>query len=211
MNHTFILETLEQIRAFSHPVRYQALNLLALKPMTGAQLGRALKMPRQRMHYHIKILREAGLIVPAEDIQNGSAIEIFYRSVAENFASPLLVNLTSQADAGENATVRDAHTASSQAQRAHSQRELSLTLVEQVKSDLYQPGVLQKMAEISSPFQYGVFLTPRQEREFFERFQALKRDLVQQAEQNLADGKKDECLSLRYTLLVTPVYTADED
>ena len=88
MKEYFIIDTIEQLRAFSLPIRYQMLNLLALKSMTGAQLARALKMPRQRLHYHLKLLRKEGLIVRVDGHVDQGVVEKYYRSVAENFSFP---------------------------------------------------------------------------------------------------------------------------
>lgn len=200
MEEVFVMQTLDQLRAFSHPLRYQALNLLAIKPMTGAQLARALKMPRQRLHYHIKILKEAGLILPVDEMENPGSVEIYYRSIAENFSSPLLANILNQPeDEGNGET------------RSQTLREISLTLIEQAKLDLNQPDVLRKMASLNSPFQHSVFLTPDQAAEAHRRFQQVKTDILLQNDENLATGERQSFTGIRYTLLVTPAYAGEDD
>lgn len=205
METAFEMTTLEQLRAFSHPVRYQVINLLIMKPMTGSQLARALKMPRQRLHYHLKILREAGLILPVEDHENQGPVEIYYRAVAENFASALLTGDAS-ADAAASQNGREQN-----GLRSRSLREISLTMIEQVKWDLNRPDILNKLSDLSSPFQHAVFLTPQEVKAAHERFQEIKNDLLQQAEKNLASGEREDFINIRYTLLVTPSYIGDEE
>jgi len=201
MKEYFIMETTEQLKAFSHPIRYQMLKILALKSMTGAQLARALKMPRQRLHYHLKILRSVGLIVQVDGPADQGVVEKYYRSIAENYSSPFLQNLVSQEEMDPP----------QREYRSHSIRELSFAFLEQVKNDLQQPDTIQKISHLNPPFQYLVFLTPEQERETHERFQAIKNDIIQHSEENIAGKTPEELLGIRYTLLVTPSFTGEQE
>jgi len=201
MKEYFVMETIEQLRAFSHPIRYQMLNLLGLKSMTGAQLARTLKMPRQRLHYHLKLLRKAGLIVQVDGPADQGVVEKYYRSIAENFSSPFLQDLVSPREM--DLTQKEL--------RSQSLHELSFTFLEQVKTDLQQPDTIRKMSDLNPPFQYLVYLTPEQEQETHERLQVIKNDIIQFSVQNLADKAPEELLGVRYTLLVTPSHTGEQE
>jgi DNA-binding transcriptional ArsR family regulator len=57
----YYLETIEQLQAISDPIRYRMV-IMMTKPMTGAQLARALEMSRPRARYHLKLLEEVGIV-----------------------------------------------------------------------------------------------------------------------------------------------------
>jgi DNA-binding transcriptional ArsR family regulator len=158
-------------------------------------------MPRQRLHYHLKILRAAGLVAQIDKPASQAGVEKYYRSVAENFSSPLLKELISPLE----------EDLSKQELRSQTLRELSLTLAEQARMDLQQPTVIRKMASLSPPFQHVVFLTPEQERETAERFQVIKNDILQLSEQNQHGARQEDIVSVRYTLLITPSYTGEDE
>jgi len=68
MPDVYYLENLEQLRALGEPTRYRIISLL-IEPHTGAQLARAIGIPRARAHYHLKLLEQVGLVrrLPGDD------------------------------------------------------------------------------------------------------------------------------------------------
>jgi DNA-binding transcriptional ArsR family regulator len=68
----YYLESIEQLQAISDPTRYQLIVMMDCQPMTGAQLARALNIPRARAHYHLKLLEKVGLVkLWGEDASSG--------------------------------------------------------------------------------------------------------------------------------------------
>lgn len=57
-----ILETPEQIKAFTDPLRLRVLRILRERPATNQQVADELGEPHAKVLYHIRFLLEAGLI-----------------------------------------------------------------------------------------------------------------------------------------------------
>jgi DNA-binding transcriptional ArsR family regulator len=55
------------------------------EPASAAALGRQLGHPRQRVNYHLKALKEAGLVERVGTRRQGGFVETLYRSVARAF------------------------------------------------------------------------------------------------------------------------------
>jgi DNA-binding transcriptional ArsR family regulator len=72
------------LQALCHPTRVEMLGALRA-PASAAAVARQIGQPRQRVHYHLKTLEEAGLVEAVESRQNGNFIETLYRSVARSF------------------------------------------------------------------------------------------------------------------------------
>lgn len=53
---------LEVLRAISDPVRYRILDLIDREPMSVTELIETLKMSKALVSYHLKILRQAGVV-----------------------------------------------------------------------------------------------------------------------------------------------------
>ncbi len=200
MLENFHMENLKQFRAFSHSIRSQVLFRLAVKSMTCAQLARAMKMPRQRMHYHLKILRDAGLVVQAKDLSKNDSVEKYYRAIAKNFIYPFAKDLVplNEADLSKHA------------QRAETLSEVTQTFIEQVKADLQQPDIARKMSHLGGPFQHAVYLTPEQESEKTEQFRMLLREICQLSDENCTSKNPEDLIMVRYTLLITSPNLGEE-
>ncbi|MEM5776492.1 MAG: helix-turn-helix domain-containing protein, partial [Anaerolineaceae bacterium] len=87
MLDSYRLETVDQLKAISKPIRWRMLVLLIENPMTGSQLARALDIPRNTAHYHLHILEEAGLVTFEEERLNSGLVEHYYRAIAHIFLS----------------------------------------------------------------------------------------------------------------------------
>jgi DNA-binding transcriptional ArsR family regulator len=94
------LESVEQLQALGDPVRYSIIVNLA-KPRTGAQLGRLLKLPRTKVHYHLKLLEQVGLIHLHSLGSTGGLAEKYYRSVARHLSFSKLLAHPNLLDGGE--------------------------------------------------------------------------------------------------------------
>ena len=194
------MENIKQFRAYSHPIRFQVISSLTIKCMTCAQLARSMKMPRQRMYYHLKILQDAGLIVQVDELSRKDSVEKFYRAAAKNFVYPF---------ANEPVPISEPDI-SKHAQRVEALSAVTQSFVEQVKVDLRQPDIARKMSHLGGPFQYSFCLTPEQESEKTAKFRALLQEIAQLSDENEAGGKDENLLKVRYTLLITPPALGEE-
>lgn len=94
------LESVQQLQALGDPVRYSIIVHLAT-PRTGAQLGRLLKLPRTKVHYHLKLLEQVGLIRLHSLGTTGGMAEKYYLSVARHLAFGKLLAHPNALDGGE--------------------------------------------------------------------------------------------------------------
>ncbi len=88
MKDAIELETPEQWKAVSHPLRVGILRLLTGAPQTNEELARALGVPSGKLYFHTKRLLEAKLIEPAGTRQKGPLTEKLYTAVARQFVAP---------------------------------------------------------------------------------------------------------------------------
>ena len=73
----YYLETLDQLRVLSDPLRYR-MALLLETPATCAGLARALGLSRAKAHYHLKLLDAHGLVQPHSEALNNGIVEKYY-------------------------------------------------------------------------------------------------------------------------------------
>ncbi|WP_225826534.1 ArsR/SmtB family transcription factor [Streptomyces naphthomycinicus] len=57
-----VLRSAEQFKALGHPLRHRMVNVLRQRPATLRQLSDALGMSKGTIGYHVRVLREAGLV-----------------------------------------------------------------------------------------------------------------------------------------------------
>lgn len=78
------------LRASAHPVRLQILSLLTGAPMSAAEVARALGLTHANASYHLRLLREADLLVDAgeEAIRGGRAKRYAYNLEHPGSTSP---------------------------------------------------------------------------------------------------------------------------
>ncbi len=84
----FEMQTPEQWKAFSHPLRLRILEELASEPRTNEELAAALGEQSGKLYFHTKKLLDAGLIVLDSTRQKGPITEKLYRAVARRFTAP---------------------------------------------------------------------------------------------------------------------------
>ena len=88
---TFTLQTPQQWKALSHPIRLRMLDLLAEEARTNEEMADALGEQSGKLYFHTRRLREAGLIVLDRTRQKGPITEKLYRAVARRFVAAPLV------------------------------------------------------------------------------------------------------------------------
>lgn len=78
------LDQPDQVRAVLSPLRRSLLDLLR-EPSSATQLADALRLPRQRVNYHLRELEKAGLVELVEERQRRGCTERILRARAEAY------------------------------------------------------------------------------------------------------------------------------
>jgi DNA-binding transcriptional ArsR family regulator len=78
------------LKAVSHPIREKIMRMTLEKPMYPVEIARKLNMIEQKIYYHIKILKEAGIIKEVEERQmrGGKARLVAPRATAFGYIMP---------------------------------------------------------------------------------------------------------------------------
>ena len=80
-----VLRSPEQFKALGHPVRHRMVNALRQRPATLRQLSDALGTSKGTIGYHVRVLREAGLVHLAETRQVRGGTEQYFALVSHSF------------------------------------------------------------------------------------------------------------------------------
>ena len=79
-----VVRSAESAAALLDPTRQQLLAHLK-EPDSATGLARRLKLPRQRINYHLKVLEGAGLVELVEERRKGNCLERVVRATARSF------------------------------------------------------------------------------------------------------------------------------
>jgi DNA-binding transcriptional ArsR family regulator len=85
---SYALENIEQVRAMADELRIRIVDQLLLRPMTVTQVGEALGVAPNKIHYHVRELERLGLVILVETREKGGILEKYYRPVAKSFNVP---------------------------------------------------------------------------------------------------------------------------
>src|SRR5689334_7017989 len=80
-----IVETPEQIKSFTDPLRARVLRVLSSRAATNQQVADALGEPHAKVLYHIRFLLDAGMIKLVDTQIKGGNVEKYYRAIARLF------------------------------------------------------------------------------------------------------------------------------
>jgi DNA-binding transcriptional ArsR family regulator len=198
MLENYRLKSVEQLSAISKPVRWRMLVLLIENPMTGSQLARSLKIPRNTAHYHLHILEKAGLVTFQEERLNSSGIiEHYYRAIAKIFLSEHFFDLKNPA--WEDGNVYN--------QKGMLQ-SLLLAIADQVKTELLQASDADMVKRGNFYFSYAVDLTLEQSQIIETDLRAVGDRILEFRNQNQSIDR-DRLQQLHYTVLKTPPSPTD--
>jgi DNA-binding transcriptional ArsR family regulator len=80
-----LIETLGQARAFLDPLRMRVATLLGKEEATAKQVADRLGEKAARVHYHVREMFKAGLVVLVRESPKGGILEKYYRAIARSF------------------------------------------------------------------------------------------------------------------------------
>jgi DNA-binding transcriptional ArsR family regulator len=80
-----LVESPDQIKAFTDPLRLRVLRILCERAATNQQVADALHEPHAKVLYHIRFLLDAELIKLVDTQVKGGNVEKYYRAVARTF------------------------------------------------------------------------------------------------------------------------------
>lgn len=80
-----IVDTPEQLKAFTDPLRSRVLTLLCERTATNQQIAETLGEPQAKVLYHVRFLLTLGLVRLVETRIKGGNVEKYYRAVARMF------------------------------------------------------------------------------------------------------------------------------
>jgi DNA-binding transcriptional ArsR family regulator len=80
-----IVNTPEQLKAFTDPLRGRILSILCEREATNQQVAQALGEPHAKVLHHVRYLLDAGLIRLVDTRIKGGNVEKYYRAVARMF------------------------------------------------------------------------------------------------------------------------------
>ncbi|HET7627894.1 MAG TPA: winged helix-turn-helix domain-containing protein [Bacillales bacterium] len=86
MEDIYFIETIEQLKVISEPLRIQILWELDEGPKTGKMVADDLELPPSKVRYHIKELEKAGLIQLVKTEEKNGILQKFYQPVAKEIS-----------------------------------------------------------------------------------------------------------------------------
>lgn len=93
------IDSEEQLRALSHPLRQRILEAMIPEERTTMQVARQLGEKPTRLYHHVAKLRDAGLIEQVRTRRVRGTVEKYHRAVAESFsATRKLMEMAPQGD-----------------------------------------------------------------------------------------------------------------
>lgn len=85
MQRYFVIDTPEQLKAVSDPLRIRILTALIFKEATGKQLADEFQMSASKVHYHVHELENNGLVEMVRTEEKNGILQKFYRAVAVDY------------------------------------------------------------------------------------------------------------------------------
>ena len=85
VKHYFVIETPEQLRVVSDPLRIRLLTMLITQEATGKQLGDQLQVSASKVHYHLRELESHGFIEVVRTQEKNGIVQKFYRAAAIDY------------------------------------------------------------------------------------------------------------------------------
>lgn len=186
----YYLENIEQLEAIADPIRFR-MYFMMKEPKTGAQLARALGISRARAHYHLKILKDAGLVRFCGEGSSHGITEKYYQMIAHYLDSSKLVPKGFTPNETTFRTLK------------------AMVRIIANLLDTSREGIsrLKAHESVGIGFHYtlNTKLTPAQFKRIEGELIALKNRLIEMGRENERSGKDRPLVSCRATLFLTPI------
>jgi|HigsolmetaAR206D_1030411.scaffolds.fasta_scaffold09506_2 DNA-binding transcriptional ArsR family regulator len=194
MRDVYYYETIEQVQAIAEPTRWRILDLLVRNAMTGAQIARALGIPRTRAHYHLKVLERLGLVELTNEQINQGIVEKYYRAIAKVLLTDKLIDRKAFEDNGADT-----------AQTSQTIAQLMLAIMELARIDIMHLGGGHALARYGFQRQDNWFLTSEQADALALELRALAEKYATYDQENRSAAQDGSFVHIRHTWLLTPV------
>lgn len=189
----YYLENIEQLEAIADPIRFR-MHFLMTEPKTGAQLARALGISRARAHYHLKILREVGLVEFCGEGSSHGITEKYYQTIAHYLDFSKLVPTDQQDLVPNEVTLRSF--------------KVAVNFIANLL-DASREGIAHLKAHegLGIGFHYilNTKLTPDQFRSVKEELVSLKNRIIEMERENEDSDETLPLVNCRATLFLTPM------
>jgi DNA-binding transcriptional ArsR family regulator len=202
IQEVYYLENLEQLQAISDPIRYSMVVMLALAPMTGAQLARALDISRARAHYHLKLLEKAGLVQFYGEDHTSGIIEKYYRAIGRMFDFTHLLPSENQEPLSREVTLRTLKAVSN----------FIVTMLDVSRKD-FMNGREKANVEAGFYFNFESVLKPDQYASVKAELNTIKNQIIRMTHENelVQDEHRDSLEKFRMTMFLTTLENTEED
>jgi DNA-binding transcriptional ArsR family regulator len=110
-----VVDSPQQLKAFTDPLRIRILVALAERAATNQQLADTLDAPQANVLYHLRFLLKVGLILLVDTQIKGGNVEKYYRAVARTFDLQLAPDLRPSVAGAEFAAIGQEVAASARA------------------------------------------------------------------------------------------------
>jgi DNA-binding transcriptional ArsR family regulator len=110
-----VVDSPQQLKAFTDPLRIRILVALAERAATNQQLADTLDAPQANVLYHLRFLFKVGLILLVDTQIKGGNVEKYYRAVARTFDLQLAPDLRPSVAGAEFAAIGQEVAASARA------------------------------------------------------------------------------------------------
>jgi DNA-binding transcriptional ArsR family regulator len=189
----YYLENIEQLEILSDPIRYR-MYLMMAEPKTGAQLARALEISRARAHYHLNILRDAGLVMFREEKLTHGMTEKYYQAIAHYLDFSNLIPKDQQDLVPNEVTLRSFKAAIG----------FVATMLDSSREGLDHVEVHNGLG-IGFHYILNTELTPDQFKLIKEELVAIKDRIIEMERENARSDDLPPLVNCRTTLFLTPV------
>lgn len=85
MKRYFVIDSPEQLKALSDPLRIRILTTIIIKEATGKQLADEFEMSASKIHYHLRELENNELVEIVRTEEKNGILQKFYRAVALDY------------------------------------------------------------------------------------------------------------------------------
>ena len=187
----YYLETIEQLKAISDPIRYRMVVMMT-EPMTGAKLARALGISRARAHYHLKLLEEVGVVKFVGEGMSHGITEKYYQVVGRmlNF-SKLMLNYQDEIVADDmNVEVFSAIS------------QFLAVMLDVSRESIIKSDARRNMSK-GIWFDFSSILQPEEIEYVKERLSILREEIIQMTRKNRMATEPISVMKFRTTLFLT--------